>query len=59
VRADGSLEANGTSGSIHKVGATLQGEPSCNGRTFWHYEDAGALKPIDALRQTYLLANEV
>ncbi|MBA2919729.1 site-specific DNA-methyltransferase [Sphingomonas sp. MAH-20] len=59
VRADGSLEAGGTSGSIHKLGATLQGAPSCNGWTFWHYEDAGALKPIDALRQTYLLANEV
>ena len=25
-------------GSIHKVGATLQGAPSCNGWTFWHVE---------------------
>ena len=40
------------------MGATLQGEPSCNGWTFWHYEAEGGLKPIDALRQTYLLANE-
>src|SRR4051812_6610763 len=47
VRADGSLEAGGATGSIHKLGATLQGAPSCNGWTFWHYEDAGALKPID------------
>ena len=58
VRADGSLDADGTTGSIHKLGATLQGAPSCNGWTFWHYEEAGALRPIDALRQTYLLANE-
>jgi modification methylase len=58
VRADGSLEAAGSTGSIHKLGATLQGAPSCNGWTFWHFEEAGALKPIDALRQTYLLANE-
>ncbi len=58
VRADGSLEGEGASGSIHKLGATVQGAPSCNGWTFWHYEEAGALKPIDALRQTYLLANE-
>jgi modification methylase len=58
VRADGSLQADAASGSIHKLGATLQGAPSCNGWTFWHYDDAGALKPIDALRQTYLLANE-
>ena len=28
----------GHSGSIHKVGAALQGAPSCNGWTFWHVE---------------------
>ena len=58
VRADGSLAVGADSGSIHKMGATLQGAPSCNGWTFWHYEAEGGLKPIDALRQTYLLANE-
>jgi modification methylase len=26
-------------GSIHKLGATLQNAPSCNGWTWWHYED--------------------
>ncbi|MGJ3649430.1 site-specific DNA-methyltransferase [Sphingomonas sp. GlSt437] len=57
VRADGSLESvSGETGSIHKLGAVLQGAPACNGWTFWHYEDADGLKPIDALRQTYLLA---
>ena len=58
VRADGSLECGGESGSIHKLGAVLQGAPSCNGWTFWHYEDADGLRPIDGLRQTYLLATE-
>jgi len=59
VRADGSLIAEGgATGSIHKVGATLQGAPSCNGWTFWHYEAEGGLKPIDALRQTWLLATQ-
>ncbi len=58
VRVDGSLETGGESGSIHKLGATLQGAPSCNGWTFWHYEDGGKLKPIDTLRQTYLLATQ-
>jgi modification methylase len=58
VRADGSLACESLSGSIHKVGATLQGAPSCNGWTFWHHEADGVLKPIDTLRQTYLLANE-
>lgn len=59
VKADGSLLSDcGTAGSIHKVGATLQGAPSCNGWTFWHYEAEDGLKPIDALRQTYLLATQ-
>ena len=58
VRADGSLAVGSDTGSIHKLGATLQGAPSCNGWTFWHIEKAGKLHPIDTLRQTYLLANE-
>lgn len=58
VGADGSLSCNGHSGSIHKLGATLQNAPSCNGWTFWNYEAADGLKPIDALRQTYLLATQ-
>jgi modification methylase len=58
VRADGSLVCGEHIGSIHKLGAVLQSAPSCNGWTFWHIEDGGDLKPIDALRQTYLLATE-
>ena len=59
VRADGSLLAgDGTTGSIHKLGAALQGAPACNGWTFWHYEADGALRPIDDLRQTYLLSTQ-
>jgi modification methylase len=48
VRADGTL-VNGSQ-SIHKLGATLQGRPACNGWTFWHFERRGQLKPIDELR---------
>ena len=52
VRTDGSLLADrNISGSIHKVGATLQGAPSCNGWTFWHYERNNDLEVIDTLRQ--------
>ena len=59
VRADGSLASPcGATGSIHKLGATLQGAPACNGWVFWHYEAANGLQPIDALRQTYLLATQ-
>jgi modification methylase len=56
VGADGSLRCAGETGSIHKLGATLQGAPSCNGWTFWHHETPEGLRPIDTLRQTYLLA---
>ncbi len=50
VRADGSIACAGAQGSIHKVGAHVQGAMACNGWTFWHYEADGALKPIDDLR---------
>jgi modification methylase len=56
VRADGSIDSGAHSGSIHKVGAALEGAPSCNGWTFWHVDDGGTLRPIDALRQEYLTA---
>lgn len=52
VRADGSLDMAGHTGSIHKMGATAQGLPSCNGWMFWHTEaDDGRLVPIDSQRQ--------
>ncbi len=58
VRADGSIEAGAEPGSIHGIGAALQGAPSCNGWTFWHVLHEGEVKPLDALRQLYLLATE-
>ena len=56
VLADASLDLGGDQGSIHKVGAHAQGAPSCNGWTFWHFEECGALLPLDVLRQRYLAA---
>jgi modification methylase len=58
VRADGSLLCGTLSGSIHGLGKDLQGAPSCNGWAFWHYDAAGEFKPIDTVRQTYLLSVE-
>jgi modification methylase len=51
VKADGSLSLAGRQGSIHRLGAEVQGKAACNGWTFWHYEAQGVLKPIDALRE--------
>jgi len=50
VAADGTLVAGDLRGSIHRVGAALQNAPSCNGWTFWHFEQDGKLVPLDALR---------
>jgi modification methylase len=58
VRADGSLAYERQTGSIHGLGKDLQGAPSCNGWLFWHLEHQGAARPIDALRQLYLLSVE-
>ena len=38
VRADGTLALGPAIGSIHKIGALVQGLPACNGWTFWHAE---------------------
>ena len=54
VCADGSIVCDAHAGSIHKVGAALQGAPSCNGWSFWHIQEGGTLQPIDALRQRHL-----
>ena len=51
VRADGTLVAADMTGSIHQVGAHLEGAPSCNGWTYWHYKRDGKQVPIDMLRQ--------
>ena len=50
VRADGALASGQHSGSIHRVGALVQGAEACNGWTFWHTNQNGRLAPIDALR---------
>ena len=54
VRADGTLALAGRDelrGSIHQLGAEVQGKSACNGWTFWHIEAEGKLKPIDDLRR--------
>ena len=51
VRADGTLIADDVKGSIHKVGAELEGAPSCNGWTYWHFKRDGKTVSIDVLRQ--------
>jgi modification methylase len=51
VRADGTLVTAEHRGSIHQVGALVQGAPACNGWQFWCFEAEGSLISIDVLRQ--------
>ncbi|MBC6436745.1 MAG: site-specific DNA-methyltransferase [Rhodobacteraceae bacterium] len=51
VRADGTLVSTEAKGSIHQVGARIEGAPSCNGWTYWHFRRKGRTVPIDLLRQ--------
>ncbi len=50
VTADGTLVCGDVRGSIHRVGASVQNAPSCNGWMFWHVERNGTLIPIDHFR---------
>jgi modification methylase len=50
VRADGSLVSGDHMGSIHRVGALVQGAEACNGWTFWHARQGSRLAPIDDFR---------
>ena len=51
VRADGTLISGENRGSIHQVGAALEGAPSCNGWTYWNFNRDGKEVSIDWLRQ--------
>jgi modification methylase len=50
VRADGTIAVGAIGGSIHKIGALVQGLPACNGWTFWHRAEGATIEPIDAAR---------
>jgi modification methylase len=56
VRPDGTISAKDIVGSIHKIGALVQGLPACNGWTFWHYEGPKGLVQIDEHRASFRAA---
>jgi hypothetical protein len=51
VLANGQLNHNGTTGSIHAVGRAIRNAP-CNGWEHWYYEDEDTSErlPVDVLR---------
>jgi len=57
IMADGSIKHQNSEGSIHKVAAKIIGAESCNGWTYWHYNENGSMIPIDNLRQKLVFKN--
>ena len=53
VNSDGSLIIKNISGSIHQVGAKIQGLPSCNGWDYWHLKNKNGTVLIDNIRNDY------
>ena len=53
VSIDGSLKIKDLSGSIHQMGAKIQGLPSCNGWDFWHVKDKSKSILLDEIRSNY------
>ena len=53
VQADSSLTYGDTTGSIHRVSASILGRKANNGWDYWYAERNGKLVPIDHLRQDY------
>lgn len=51
VKADGTIISSDFHGSIHQVGAAVQGAQACNGWTFWHVQNGKNRVAIDVLRQ--------
>ena len=53
VSIDGSLKIKNLSGSIHQLGAKVQGLPSCNGWDFWHLKNKLKITLLDEVRTEY------
>jgi len=53
VSVDGTLVSDNLRGSIHRMGALVQGIKACNGWDFWYVERNERLFSIDDLRNDY------
>ena len=51
VFADGTISYNTKRGSIHQVGAIVQGKEACNGWKFWYFNNNNNYVLIDELRK--------
>ncbi len=60
IKADSHLQVDEFVGSIHKVGAYVQGKTACNGWDYWYFEDDDQnLLLLDELRKRYREDNKL
>ena len=59
VNSDGSLKIKNISGSIHQVGAKVQGLPNCNGWDYWHLQNKNNSILINNIRNDYRLKKSI
>ncbi len=59
VSIDGTLKIKNLSGSIHQIGAKVQGLPSCNGWDFWHLKDKSKSTLLDEVRSEYRVKKNI
>ena len=59
VSIDGNIKINNITGSIHQVGAKVQGLPSCNGWNFWHVKQKSESTLLDNIRENYRKKNNI
>ena len=59
VGIDGTLKIKNLSGSIHQMGAKVQGLHSCNGWDFWHLKDKSKSTLLDEVRSEYRIKKNI
>ncbi len=59
IMADGSIKYKDAEGSIHKIAAKIMGTESCNGWTYWYYNQNGSTVSIDSLRQKFIAEKQI
>ena len=57
VKIDGTIMSENINGSIHQVGARIQGLPNCNGWDYWHLKNNQSNILLDVLRDQYRKKN--
>ncbi len=53
IKANGSIEWNGKTGSIHKIGAIAQNKTACNGWVYWYIKRNENLISINEIRKKF------